>query len=143
MDVLPAAQENCYRHRPKTGTFSISDSHSTSYPKNDRAGGIRTHDLLNPIQAHYQAVLRPDSKEAKDAAPGWLFQAGKSASCARAILYMAVTSRSRYDSQFANPVAHFGRANSSIHEIRVHCVDNSRNYEATKIEHQTVCEAHN
>ena len=44
-----------------------------------RAGGIRTHDLLNPIQAHYQAVLRPDSKEAKDAAPGWLFQAGKSA----------------------------------------------------------------
>ena len=26
----------------------------------DRAGGIRTHDLLNPIQAHYQAVLRPD-----------------------------------------------------------------------------------
>ena len=24
-----------------------------------RAGGIRTHDLLNPIQAHYQAVLRP------------------------------------------------------------------------------------
>ena len=26
----------------------------------NRAGGIRTHDLLNPIQAHYQAVLRPD-----------------------------------------------------------------------------------
>ena len=25
-----------------------------------RAGGIRTRDLLNPIQAHYQAVLRPD-----------------------------------------------------------------------------------
>ena len=24
-----------------------------------RAGGIRTRDLLNPIQAHYQAVLRP------------------------------------------------------------------------------------
>jgi hypothetical protein len=42
----------------------ISDSHSTSYLKNDRAGGIRTHDLLNPIQAHYQAVLRPDGKEA-------------------------------------------------------------------------------
>ena len=34
-----------------------------------RAGGIRTHDLLNPIQAHYQAVLRPDcfSENAKDA----------------------------------------------------------------------------
>jgi hypothetical protein len=26
----------------------------------NRAGGIRTRDLLNPIQAHYQAVLRPD-----------------------------------------------------------------------------------
>ena len=25
-----------------------------------RAGGIRTRDLLNPIQAHYQAVLRPE-----------------------------------------------------------------------------------
>ena len=35
---------------------------------NGRAGGIRTHDLLNPIQAHYQAVLRPDfSRNAKDA----------------------------------------------------------------------------
>ena len=26
----------------------------------NRAGGIRTHDLLNPIQAFYQAELRPD-----------------------------------------------------------------------------------
>ncbi|MDB6156126.1 MAG: hypothetical protein JWL90_4579 [Chthoniobacteraceae bacterium] len=26
---------------------------------NNRAGEIRTRDLLNPIQAHYQAVLRP------------------------------------------------------------------------------------
>ena len=26
----------------------------------NRAGGIRTRDLLNPIQAHYQAVLRPE-----------------------------------------------------------------------------------
>ncbi len=26
----------------------------------DRADWIRTSDLLNPIQAHYQAVLRPD-----------------------------------------------------------------------------------
>ena len=25
-----------------------------------RAGEIRTRDLLNPIQAHYQAVLRPE-----------------------------------------------------------------------------------
>ena len=29
------------------------------FVKHDRAGGIRTRDLLNPIQAHYQAVLRP------------------------------------------------------------------------------------
>jgi hypothetical protein len=28
-----------------------------------RADRIRTCDLLNPIQAHYQAVLRPDQKE--------------------------------------------------------------------------------
>ena len=26
----------------------------------NRAGEIRTRDLLNPIQAHYQAVLRPE-----------------------------------------------------------------------------------
>src|SRR5213593_1896550 len=30
-----------------------------SVAKNLRAGGIRTHDLLNPIQAFYQAELRP------------------------------------------------------------------------------------
>jgi voltage-dependent potassium channel beta subunit len=30
------------------------------HPFFSRAGGIRTRDLLNPIQAHYQAVLRPD-----------------------------------------------------------------------------------
>jgi hypothetical protein len=28
--------------------------------KSYRAGGIRTHDLLNPIQAFYQAELQPD-----------------------------------------------------------------------------------
>ena len=32
-----------------------------------RAGGIRTRDLLNPIQAHYQAVLRPDVRPLSDA----------------------------------------------------------------------------
>jgi hypothetical protein len=67
MDVLPATQENCYQHRSNYGQISsyLSASHSTSLPeKNGRAGGIRTHDLLNPIQAHYQAVLRPDGKEA-------------------------------------------------------------------------------
>ena len=41
-----------------------------------RAGGIRTHDLLNPIQAHYQAVLRPDVEEAQDATSIRYFQAG-------------------------------------------------------------------
>ena len=30
--------------------------------KENRAGGIRTRDLLNPIQAHYQAVLRPEGR---------------------------------------------------------------------------------
>ncbi len=29
-------------------------------PRVGRADRIRTCDLLNPIQAHYQAVLRPD-----------------------------------------------------------------------------------
>ena len=77
MDVLPAAQENCYQHRSNT-------AHSLLYKritfnglsKHDRAGGIRTHDLLNPIQAHYQAVLRPDVEEAQDATSVWHFQAG-------------------------------------------------------------------
>jgi hypothetical protein len=32
------------------------------WQKISRAGGIRTHDLLNPIQAFYQAELRPDLK---------------------------------------------------------------------------------
>jgi hypothetical protein len=36
---------------------------------------------LNPIQAHYQAVLRPEAKEAQDAARKWDFQAGKAFSC--------------------------------------------------------------
>ncbi len=30
--------------------------------RSGRAGGIRTHDLLNPIQAFYQAELRPDEE---------------------------------------------------------------------------------
>src|SRR5205085_3115690 len=33
--------------------------HPSSFILSSRAGGIRTRDLLNPIQAHYQAVLRP------------------------------------------------------------------------------------
>ncbi len=32
-----------------------------SEEKKNRAGEIRTRDLLNPIQAHYQAVLRPET----------------------------------------------------------------------------------
>jgi hypothetical protein len=35
-----------------------------SASQGNRAGGIRTHDLLNPIQAHYQAVLRPEKSRA-------------------------------------------------------------------------------
>jgi hypothetical protein len=30
--------------------------------KNGRAGEIRTHDLLHPMQARYQATLRPDDQ---------------------------------------------------------------------------------
>jgi hypothetical protein len=42
-----------------------SSARCGSYPRSarcerGRAGGIRTHDLLNPIQAFYQAELRPD-----------------------------------------------------------------------------------
>ena len=37
----------------------LTASSAISLPLQNRAGGIRTHDLLNPIQAHYQAVLRP------------------------------------------------------------------------------------
>ncbi len=33
-----------------------------------RAGGIRTHDLLNPIQAFYQAELRPDVRGREESA---------------------------------------------------------------------------
>ena len=40
-------------HSKKNGSFDPFDF-------NGRDDGIRTHDLLHPIQAHYQAVLRPD-----------------------------------------------------------------------------------
>ena len=41
-----------------------------------RAGGIRTRDLLNPIQAHYQAVLRPVCFEARKLLPRFEKQRG-------------------------------------------------------------------
>lgn len=31
--------------------------------KNGRAGEIRTRDLLHPMQARYQATLRPETRE--------------------------------------------------------------------------------
>jgi len=31
--------------------------------ENGRAGEIRTHDLLHPMQARYQATLRPETRE--------------------------------------------------------------------------------
>ena len=38
---------------------------------NGRAGEIRTHDLLHPMQARYQATLRPaDQTEAVNQRPG-------------------------------------------------------------------------
>src|SRR3954453_6763311 len=45
-DHVPASTMPC-RHRERRPA------------KDNRAAGIRTRDLLNPIQAHYQAVLRP------------------------------------------------------------------------------------
>ena len=38
----------------------INVEHGRRFGGGFRAAGIRTRDLLNPIQAHYQAVLRPD-----------------------------------------------------------------------------------
>ena len=40
--------------------INVEHSGPLSGGMSSRAGGIRTRDLLNPIQAHYQAVLRPD-----------------------------------------------------------------------------------
>jgi hypothetical protein len=55
--------KNAY-HFIRSGSSALSSSAKPKDPveKRDeiyRAGGIRTRDLLNPIQAHYQAVLRP------------------------------------------------------------------------------------
>jgi hypothetical protein len=44
---------------PEMGYRNPRTQIATSMREKYRAGGIRTHDLLNPIQAHYQAVLRP------------------------------------------------------------------------------------
>lgn len=41
------------------------------FGKNGRAGEIRTHDLLHPMQAFYQAELRPDLMARLFAQPGW------------------------------------------------------------------------
>ena len=47
-----------------------------------RAGGIRTHDLLNPIQAHYQAVLQPVS----DYGGSWLVLYGARMKCGKIVM---------------------------------------------------------
>jgi hypothetical protein len=39
--------------------------------ENGRAGEIRTHDLLHPMQARYQATLQPEQKKGHKAAWGW------------------------------------------------------------------------
>ena len=46
------------------GTRLPSDPSYTAprFRKNGRAGEIRTHDLLHPMQARYQATLRPENK---------------------------------------------------------------------------------
>src|SRR5262245_49268484 len=63
------AAENVHRNPhtiPHTGgTSSCCAVHKrkTCRESKHRAGGIRTHDLLNPIQAFYQAELRPEVVE--------------------------------------------------------------------------------
>ncbi len=41
-------------------TSSVNANLSSHFNQNGRAGEIRTHDLLHPMQAFYQAELRPD-----------------------------------------------------------------------------------
>src|SRR6478609_4526759 len=66
MDVLPAPRRIVTsRFTRRAHLLYVSNSNSISYTKTCRAGGIRTHDLLNPIQAHYQAVQRPELKKRK------------------------------------------------------------------------------
>ena len=38
--------------------------------ENGRAGEIRTHDLLHPMQARYQATLQPEQVKGQKTAPG-------------------------------------------------------------------------
>jgi hypothetical protein len=61
MALLPRSQGICYHLTASLPNYDASKMLSFSHLRTkNRAGGIRTHDLLNPIQAHYQAVLRPD-----------------------------------------------------------------------------------
>src|SRR3989442_8610279 len=50
--------------------------------KNGRGGEIRTHDLLYPKQARYQATLRPDSWQEKGQ--------GRSVFCKRILLILPI-----------------------------------------------------
>jgi hypothetical protein len=50
---------HCHPSRPQARRTDRAFSFAKS-----RAGGIRTHDLLNPIQAFYQAELQPVFGEA-------------------------------------------------------------------------------
>ena len=58
-----------------------------NHVSNGRAGEIRTHDLLHPMQARYQATLQPEQKEGQKAP--WrgskqaLFPASGRAICSR------------------------------------------------------------
>ena len=42
--------------------------------ENGRAGEIRTHDLLHPMQARYQATLRPEQEKGQEAGCGRRWQ---------------------------------------------------------------------
>jgi hypothetical protein len=43
----------------------LTASHEFALEENGRGGEIRTHDLLYPKQARYQATLRPDTERSK------------------------------------------------------------------------------
>ena len=71
--VLPLNGQRCgavieHRHSPVTPRICVPSWRGALRKRKTcrrkfRAGGIRTRDLLNPIQAHYQAVLRPGRAE--------------------------------------------------------------------------------
>src|ERR1700722_10752039 len=145
MDVLPASEENCYQHHSQTGSSLLCKRLTfKTLHEYGRAGGIRTHDLLNPIQAHYQAVLRPDAKESQDAAPKRRFQAGKAPIRQETIPISVLTIADPGGGyrQFPDALPHHRGAETPVREILAGRVNNPRNDQTSKVEHQTVSKTH-